>query len=210
MESTGTGPARPRFAVLGLAELLSGSSWAAAVIRGGPSRVWGARAAPKARVLEDAAQAKSITREQAGSSRTRFSVAPAAQFVGAAWLLLTPMGLGSPGQLGVPGSSPGRHGLQPCLSSPAAWGMREAPLLPAFPHSIEEAKGHRGLGILQPHQPHRGLQRDGKEPGRCIPAAPGPSSTRMGPWGHVTQVTGPAGLWAASARARASGVIAKT
>lgn len=49
MESTGTGPPQPRFAVPVVAEPLSGSSWAGAVVRGGLSRIWGARAslAPK-------------------------------------------------------------------------------------------------------------------------------------------------------------------
>lgn len=88
--------------------------------------------------------------------------------------------------------------------------MREVPLLPAFPHLIEEAKGRRGLGVLRPHQPHQGLQWSGKEPGHRISTAPGPGSTRMGPWGRVARVTGPAGLLAASARARASRGVAKT
>lgn len=125
-------------------------------------------------------------------------------------VLLAPMGSGSPSQLGVSGSSPGKHGLQPCPGSSAARGMREVPLLPASPHLIEKAKGRRGLGVLQPHQPHQGLQWSGKEPGHCISTAPGPGSTRTGPWGRVAQVTGAAGLLAASARARVSGGVAKT
>lgn len=62
------------------------------------------------------------------------------QICGCSLVLLSPMGLGSSGQLGIPSSSPGRHSLQ--LSK----GGCEVPLLSAFSWLIEKAKGHRSSG----------------------------------------------------------------
>jgi len=184
MESAGPGPARPRFAVPGLAESLSPSSPAAAAVQGVRAGS-GAPELPRSRMLLGPKASVGDSRAPRGPVSPWFLLG----FVGAAQCCSLPWAWG-PWAAGGP---------RPCPGSPAARGMHEVPLLPA----LKEGKGHGDLGVLQPHQPHCSLRCGGKEPGRGVPAAPGPGSARVGPWGRGAQVTAPAGLSAASAMAKA-------
>lgn len=89
---------------------------------------------PKPRVLEDAARAESVPREQAVSSRLWLSC----------WCCSIPWAWGVPGQLGGPWQVP--REAQPAALPRLPGSAGDAWSTAAFPLLIEEAKRRGGLG----------------------------------------------------------------